>query len=169
MKTLFLLRHGKSSWDSSELSDHDRPLNERGQKSAKKMAKKFLSVAEVPMLVVSSSAVRALSTAKIFCSGIGYAHEDIVINPRAYTFDVATVLDEIKKIDDQYSSLMFVGHNPAYTEIANRYSPSNITNVPTAGLLAFSCAAEHWQSIDDGQTSLRWFDYPKNKQKIQTF
>jgi len=168
MKTLFLLRHGKSSWDNTDLSDHDRPLNERGQKSAKKMAKRFLALAEAPALVVSSSALRALSTAKIFCAGIGYAEDDILINPQAYTFDVSAVLQEIKKIDDQYATVMFVGHNPAYTEIANRFSQTAIANVPTAGLVAFSCPFDHWQSIDDGQTSLQWFDYPKNKHKVQT-
>ncbi len=168
MKTLFLLRHGKSSWGDNNLSDHDRPLNERGRKGAEKMAKRFLALADAPELVISSSAVRALSTARIFCAGIGYKEEDIVINPQAYTFDVNAVLQEIKKTDDQYTTVMFVGHNPAYTELANRFSQTHIENVPTAGMLAFSCPSDHWHSMDSSDTSLQWFDYPKNKHKVKS-
>jgi len=164
MKTLFLLRHGKSSWEDGTLSDHERPLNKRGIKNAKKMAQRYLAQEQALPRLVSSSANRALTTAQLFAAALGHPQQDIHIESDAYTFNAGSVIKVIKKFDNSHHVILLVGHNPGFTEIANRFNDQYpIANVPTCGLLKFDCQIEDWQQLDVNNTTLEWFDYPKNK------
>ena len=82
MKTLFLIRHAKSSWDDTALSDKDRPLHDRGKRDAPKMGKRLARRDVKPDLILSSPAMRALTTAEIIAKKLDYKRKDIVVDDR---------------------------------------------------------------------------------------
>ena len=73
MKNLYLLRHAKSRWDNPGLSDHLRPLNQRGKRNAPAMALRFVERGETLDLIITSPAERARTTAGAFASACGLA------------------------------------------------------------------------------------------------
>src|SRR3954467_9846057 len=97
MKTLYLVRHAKSSWENHDLADFDRPLNERGVSDAPRMGRRITEYKQVPELIYSSPAVRALSTAKIIAATIGYPEQSIVTDKKVYHTDADTLLEIIRK------------------------------------------------------------------------
>jgi phosphohistidine phosphatase len=84
MKTLFLVRHAKSSWDDPALPDQDRPLNDRGKRDTPKMAERLAKRDVKPDLILSSPAMRALMTAEIIANKLDYKRKDIVVDDRLY-------------------------------------------------------------------------------------
>ena len=80
MKTIYLLRHAKSSWDDSSLSDKQRPLAKRGLQNAPQMGARFAARDEQLEQVISSPAKRAHTTAQLFCEACGFEPRDIVVD-----------------------------------------------------------------------------------------
>ncbi len=119
MKKLFLIRHAKSSWEDHLLSDHDRPLSDKGKADAPKVANILKSKYVLPDLVISSSARRALKTAKIFSSTLNYSTEKIEINTSIYEATTQQLINVVNKIDDKYETVLIFGHNPGFTVLAN--------------------------------------------------
>src|SRR4051794_27250896 len=111
MRTLFLLRHAKSSWDDSALSDHERPLNDRGRRTAPLMGELMRERGLTPELIVCSTAVRARETAAAVKSAGGFA-ADVVFEPGVFEASPNTLRAIIAGMDDRYTSAMLVGHNP---------------------------------------------------------
>src|SRR5262245_44557478 len=118
MKTLFLIRHAKSSWAEPGLSDRERPLNDRGRRDAPKMGKRLAKRDAVPDLILSSPAVRALETAEIIAEKLDYRRKDIVVVDRLYGVAADDLLALIQKLDDKLQRVMLFGHNPGLTELA---------------------------------------------------
>ena len=96
-KLLLILRHAKSSWEFSELSDHDRPLNNRGKRDTLRIGKKILEEGIVPQLIICSSAIRASSTASKVAKACGYQGEIIVENS-LYDSGYIEYLNVVKKM-----------------------------------------------------------------------
>lgn len=92
MKKIILIRHGKSAWDQPWLADHDRPLAERGLNDVPKMAKRLKKKGIIPDVILSSSALRAVDTAKITAEILGFPEEDIVFEENLYHASVSTML-----------------------------------------------------------------------------
>jgi len=162
MRELFLLRHAKSSWQSDVPTDHERPLNNRGRRDAPLMGQRMLERDDIPAVIYCSSSVRATTTAVLVANEIGIAAEDVRRKPEGYTFDAEEVLLLIKQFNDTETSIMLVGHNPAFTVLANQFSPTAVANVPTCGLLKLVSKAERWTDFKPENTELLYFDYPKN-------
>lgn len=162
MKTLYLLRHAKSSWNDSELRDFERPLAKRGLNDAPVMASRLMNRKKFVGCIISSPANRAKATAKIFAEHIGYPIGDIISNPELYFAGVGMFLKSVLSIDDHFESAMLVGHNPSLTEFANMMANTAINNVPTCGLVELSLPIERWTEADTGIATLVDFDYPKN-------
>ena len=136
MKTLYLLRHAKSSWDDSALSDRERPLNTRGNKNAPQMGKRFFQRAERVDRMLSSPAKRALTTAQLFAGGCGFDKDRIIVAEDLYFSGGGSIENLICEQDDSADALMLVFHNPDITSLANSLDYSlHIDNVPTAGLV----------------------------------
>ena len=93
MKTLFLIRHAKSSWDDPALSDKDRPLGDRGRRDAPRMGKRLAKRDVKPDLILSSPARRALTTAEIIAKKLDYKRKDIVVDTRLYASTVDGLLN----------------------------------------------------------------------------
>ncbi|MFQ5547265.1 MAG: histidine phosphatase family protein [Woeseia sp.] len=161
MKSLTILRHAKSSWKDASLQDRERPLNRRGQRNAPVMAERFKQTGIRPSLILSSPAVRAWSTAKIFANEIGYPLEFLQQEDRLYHASVRTMLNLIAEQDTGFNNIMIVGHNPGLTDFINYLYPGLTDNIPTCGFVALEIDRQDWTLDVDGSIELLVFDYPK--------
>ncbi|GAB3193965.1 phosphohistidine phosphatase [Pontibacter aydingkolensis] len=162
MKTLYILRHAKSSWDFDELSDHDRPLNKRGRNDAQLMGQELSGRGAIPALIVSSSAVRAITTATLVGREMKFETEDIVVTDKIYGADKHELLDVVHNTPSDVDSVMLVGHNEPISEFANMLSPEHVVSLPTTGVVALSFNCDSWYDISKENASLLFYDFPKN-------
>ena len=151
MKTLIMVRHGKSSWDYS-VSDKDRPLQERGVNDALLVSSKFNSQGENIDAVFSSPANRALHTAMIFTRQLNISLSLVEITNELYDFSGESVFDFISNLDDSLDSVMIFGHNHAFTHVANSLGNTYIDNVTTSGLVQLNFPVNSWNSVTKGTT-----------------
>lgn len=168
MKTLYLIRHAKSSWDAPELDDFERPLNKRGKKDAPAMANRLKERQKTPDFMITSPATRAYDTCKEFAKILDYDKEKIKTEKRLYhaTEDqFLTVIRELKdrENDDDEVVLLF-GHNPGLTEFVNLLLKENIDNIPTCGIVKANLKIDRWKDAQSGCGELEFFDFPKNKE-----
>lgn len=163
MKTLFLLRHAKSSWQDPELKDFERPLSARGLKDVPVMASRFQEKEFSVDCIVCSPANRAKSTAKLMAKKIGFPLDDMISNPELYFAGTGMFLKAASLVDETCASAMLVGHNPAITEFVNTMANTDIDNIPTCGLVQLSLPIDDWSDIEFGTAKLLDFDYPKKK------
>jgi phosphohistidine phosphatase len=146
MKTITFLRHSKSSWDYI-LEDVDRPLNKVGIEKIKKVAESSKHQFINSDIIFSSSANRAIHTCLILTRQLSISNNKIRLSEDLYTFNHFEVFDFIKKIEDKYSQVVLVGHNPAYTEISNYFSENKILNLPTARWFSMKFDSNKWSDI----------------------
>ncbi|MBL7855591.1 MAG: histidine phosphatase family protein [Cyclobacteriaceae bacterium] len=163
MKTLFLVRHAKSSWDEPNLADHDRPLNKRGNKDAPRMAKRLKEREVLVDLMVSSTATRALDTCKIFAEKLKYQGKKIVEEKKLYHASPDEMLRAVRQLPDENEHVFLFGHNPGLTEFANNLSGEEIMNVPTCGIVEIHFDVDSWQAVRWKSGRCVWFDFPKSK------
>ncbi len=165
MKTLYLVRHAKSSWKNPDLADMDRPLNKRGKRDAPRIGLFLKEKNILPDLIISSPANRALTTAKVIAEQIGYPVEKIIENNDLYTFSYnpEEITQILAPLSDQYQTVMLFGHNPTFTEAANFFGDKHFDNVPTCGVVGFQLSIHRWQSIgrDNLQSQLTFYMFPK--------
>lgn len=162
MKNLLLVRHAKSSWKDSSLPDFERPLNKRGKRNAPFMGSLLKNEYNIkPELVISSAAMRAAETAKIFCREIGYPKDKLLFTDKLYLSGPREMLEVIRSVDDSVDTLMIFAHNPGLTDLANRLSGEYIDNIPTAGIVGLSFDKSSWADLDSSSCSIVFFEYPK--------
>ena len=162
MKTLYLFRHAKSSWEFDHLSDHDRPLNKRGRNDAPLMGEQLAKRTIKPDLIVSSPAVRALTTATLVAKELEYPAEKIVVKEKAYHADQKQLLEVIRETPAEVEEVLLVGHNDGLTDLANYLSPTPVDKVPTAGVVSLSFEVTSWRQVRPENAHFNFFDYPKN-------
>lgn len=162
MKTLYLLRHAKSSWSFDELSDQERPLNDRGRDDAPRMGQALARRHIAPDLLVSSPAVRALSTAALVAKELDYPHDKIEVEAGIYGTDVDGLLAVIRALPDAAESVLLVGHNPTITDTVNALSPSDISEMPTAAVVCLKFSTEQWAAVSKANAEFYFYDYPRN-------
>ena len=146
MKTITFLRHSKSSWDYI-LEDVDRPLNKVGIEKIKKVAESSKHQFINSDIIFSSTANRAIHTCLILTRQLSISNNKIRLSEDLYTFNHFEVFNFIKKIEDKYSQVVLVGHNPAYTEISNYFSENKILNLPTARWFSMKFDSNKWSDI----------------------
>lgn len=153
MKTIVLVRHGKSSW-KYDVGDKERPLKSRGINDANTVSREFEKVKYQPDIVLSSPANRALSTCKIFLKNLGYSDNILEITNKLYDFGGHSVVNCIKALDDQHENIMIFGHNHAFTSITNTFGSDYIDNLPTTGLVMINFDINSWKDLKQGKTQL---------------
>lgn len=163
-KQLLLIRHAKSDWGSASLTDFNRPLNRRGNTNAPEMAERMVKQRIVPQLIVSSPAVRALTTAQYFAKTWHIANEDIVTEKAIYEANVKTLLGVINHLPDQFEQIALFGHNPGLTDLANYLSNGHIYNMPTCSIVIIEFPFDSWNEISSDTGKVVLFDYPKNEE-----
>ncbi|MCD0488757.1 histidine phosphatase family protein [Pedobacter sp. MC2016-14] len=161
-KQLLLIRHGKSDWGNSHLADFDRPLNSRGLRNAPEMATRLSNKHFIPELIVSSPAMRALTTARNFAQVWNKPLDQIKEEPSIYEANTTALLSIVNKLDDHFNMVAMFGHNPGFTEFANYLSDSNIHNIPTCGVVIIEFPFEKWNHVSADTGALKLFDYPKS-------
>ena len=159
MKTLYIIRHAKSSWGFN-LPDDKRPLNERGLRDAELIGQELKTLVKPIDRVLCSPAERAYSTAKIICNQLSIPEDIFFLEPNLYDFEGAKVINVIKNCKNTIQTLMIFGHNHAFTSLANLLGNTYIDNLPTSGVVAIEFEAEKWQDINVGKTLLTI--YPKS-------
>lgn len=162
MRLLTVVRHAKSSWDNSELSDFERPLNERGRKDAPAMAQRLQRMPPRPDLLISSPALRALTTARMFAEILAIKPEDIAVNSRIYDASLQALLSVVSSLDDAARHVVLFGHNPGITELSHAFATCTFDEMPTCGVARFEFAATTWHDVDRGQGNLVHYMCPKD-------
>jgi len=163
MKILLMVRHAKSSWKDPDLADHQRPLNKRGKKDAPKMGGRLQKRGVRPDIIVSSDARRAMDTAVAMAEKLGLAPKAIRQTPELYHGAPDRILAVVHQFEDGWKQVMVVGHNPGLTEMANRFTPRPIANIPTAGVVELRFNTRSWRNISRDNLAFSSFDFPKNK------
>lgn len=161
MKTLFILRHAKSSWDDAALADFDRPLNERGQTSAPFMGELMREKRFRPSIILSSPAVRAKQTAELIKGSSGLA-VGIRFDHRIYEASPQSLRQIVAELEGSIDTAMLVGHNPGIEGFI-RYLTGRLEPMPTAALAVISLNVENWNAIDDGCAELQSVYRPKEE------
>ena len=151
MKTLYMVRHAKSSW-KHDVIDHKRPLKKRGFNDATLISKHVAKTFDAPQRIVTSDANRALTTATHFKEAFTMADENFVITHDLYDFSGHRVMEVIKNLDNTLDCVMIVGHNHAFTSIANMLGNKYIDNVPTCGFVKIDFPEQSWKDITTGVT-----------------
>ncbi len=163
MKTLYLMRHAKSSWSFDELNDQERPLNDRGRDDAPRMGQALAARHIRPDRLVSSPAVRAMSTAVLVARELKFPSADIVVEPTIYQADMDTLLTVIRAQPDAAQSVLLTGHNPTITDVANQLSPSPLSDdMPTGAVVCLHFKTDKWADVKLANAKFYFYDYPKN-------
>lgn len=147
MKTLLVLRHAKSSWKHENLSDFERPLNQRGEYDAPRMGQLIKENDLTPDLIISSSAKRAQATAKAVALACDYERE-IQFTRRFYHADAEDYIGELQKLDDACQCVMVVGHNPGLEHLVALFVGEWLT-MPTAALAQIALPINQWSALDE--------------------
>ena len=166
MRSLWLLRHAKSSWDDPELPDHDRPLAPRGRSAASLMATHLEREGPRPRLVVCSSARRARETLAAVLPALG---SDLTarVDPTLYTFSGARLLEAVLALPNGSDDVMLVGHNPAMQELASALAregarlPALREKYPTGALAGLELDVDVWVDAAPGCARLVTFVTPR--------
>jgi len=161
MRLLTLIRHAKSSWDHAQLSDFERPLNERGQRDAPRMAAHVLELLGRPDRIVTSPAVRALTTAQCFAKVLGVDAHHLQTLPRIYDANVLTLLKLVQALDDADQHVMMFGHNPGFSQLAHQLAPCPFDDMPTCAVVQLSLAVDTWAAVDKNGGRMQHYAYPK--------
>jgi phosphohistidine phosphatase len=160
---LTLLRHAKTEAQHSGQEDWDRMLEPRGQRDAPEMARRLRERHLKPDLVITSPAVRALTTAQIFMRELHLAASKLQQDERLYLASPKVLMEVIRELGGTARHLMIVGHNPGLTEFADRVSADReIDNMPTCAIYTLEFEIDDWRELEWDSGMNAELDYPKN-------
>ena len=145
MKTLYLIRHAKAGWDQTELSDFERPLSDLGKTHAQAMAQALKAQSGKADFIISSPAVRALTTAEIFAEEFAYPAAKIITNQHIYTGGVEELMEIIRAVKPSYKKVLFFGHNPSLTWLLHFLCEDAKMNIPTCGVVGIELGSRDWE------------------------
>ncbi|MGD2042877.1 MAG: histidine phosphatase family protein [Acidimicrobiia bacterium] len=144
MRTLLLMRHGKSDWNADYDVDHDRPLNDRGVRSARVMGQVLTEEGETPDLIITSTAVRARTTAQLAAEAGGWGCE-IVLEPRLYGSGADMVV-QVAGAAPQVGRLMLVGHQPTWSIVVSVLTGDQV-EMKTATVASLGFDVDDWAEL----------------------
>jgi phosphohistidine phosphatase len=160
MKTLLVMRHAKSDWGASFDDDHERPLNARGVKAAKRMGRFIRDADLAPELVISSTAVRARTTVELAVESGGW--ECAVETTRdLYGGDVDRVLEVLASADPVLGRVLIAGHEPTWSTLVGWLIGGARVRMPTAAVACLDLTTGGWQHLGAASCELRWLVTPK--------
>jgi phosphohistidine phosphatase len=161
MKTLYIVRHAKSSWEYPHLSDHDRPLLSKGKKRTKLIGQFMVQNNIFVDQIISSSAVRAYETAKIIAKSIGYPVKDIKIDSNIYHTDADSLVNGLYGLSNDIQSVMYFGHNPTFTYFANEWLDDKIDWLPTSAVAGIDFDTDNWKDLASAKFETKIFMTPR--------
>jgi phosphohistidine phosphatase len=152
VKTLLLMRHAKSDWDAEYGSDHDRPLNARGRRSAKLMGRVLAEQGLEPGQVISSTALRAKTTAELAIAA-GQWDAALALDRALYEEGPKGVLGAAAGAPD-VSRLMLVGHQPTWSMLVAALTGER-AEMKTANVAVVDLDLERWAGLPEASGELR--------------
>lgn len=161
MKTLLVLRHGKSDWSDEDVADHDRPLKKRGRRDAPRMGRLLAEAGLIPDLIVSSTARRARETAFAVAEASGYGHV-VHLDSDLYEASPERIAEVIGRTAPETARrVLVVGHNPGLESFVERMAAKSV-RLPTAALVWLELPIERWSALEpDTRASIREVWRPK--------
>ncbi len=159
MKTLFVLRHAKSSWDCPGLSDYERPLNKRGKKTAPFIGKLMAEKRYIPECILSSPAKRAEQTTTLVMESSGI-EADVFFDKRIYEASANTLLHIVSETKEKFESAMIVGHNPGFESLVEVLIGKH-NRLTTANLAVIDLNIKTWHEISSNCGNLQDLIRPK--------
>jgi phosphohistidine phosphatase len=161
MKQLLLVRHAKSSWANVGQDDFDRPLNDRGLKDAPSMANRIKTKGVQIDQFISSTALRAFTTASFFAAAYEQKPSSIFQLKQLYHAPPAVYYEVIQNIDDSIDTAAIFAHNPGITDFINELDLNYVSNMPTCGVFTINIETDHWNDFNKAKKVFWFFDYPK--------
>ena len=145
MKKLLIMRHAKSCWKNSDLTDHERPLKKRGRNDAKRMGKLLKSKKITPDIIICSTAVRAQETADYVVEGMKYKNE-IIFTDVLYMAEPKDILSVIIDHAKNQKTILVIGHNPG-SEALLQILTGKVESLPTASIAYLTAKIDKWKDI----------------------
>lgn len=168
MKTIYLMRHAKSSWKDATLDDFDRPLNKRGRRAATLMGEHMVSNALEPAQILCSPSRRTRETLERLQGCIG---ESIPtrFEKGIYLAEAPELLTRLRGLSDSLSSVMVIGHNPGLEQLAHMFAgggegagPRMNGKFPTGALAVLNADADTWEQVAPETTRIKAFICPRD-------
>jgi phosphohistidine phosphatase len=166
MLTVYLLRHGKSSWSDPALADHERPLAPRGRRDAKRIAKYLLRLGVEPELVLCSSAARARETLELVRPAFS-ATSKVRLEPELYGASCDKLLERLRAVTEAVASLIVIGHNPGLQDLALALASASPererleAKFPTAALATLTVPETSWRELSEADAVVTAYVVPK--------
>ncbi|HRY98232.1 MAG TPA: histidine phosphatase family protein [Bacteroidales bacterium] len=161
MKTVYLVRHAKASWEHPELPDRQRPLLPKGEARTRAIGEYLRKKKVKPELIISSDAVRARETALILAAELSYPAGALLFDPRLYDDPGYSFFDVLSARNNALNSVMLVGHNPGMTQLMFRYAGNSIDHLPTSGVVAVRFHTQRWEELPLAKHTLDFLVYPR--------
>lgn len=159
MKTLYIVRHAKSSWADFGSDDFDRTLDSRGKHDLPLMGEELKKLGVKPDYIISSPAVRAITTAKGLAKALNFNEEGIDLHPNTYESSAQEMLKSIMTVPDSVNELMIVGHNPSVSFLVQDLANDWVMKYSTCGCYAIEFTETSWKDIIKGKK--KFWVYPK--------
>jgi len=160
MKKILIMRHAKSDWADSGISDFQRPLNKRGEKEAPLMGEEIKKRHLCPDLIISSPAKRAAMTAQAVAEKCGYMNE-IQWNEIFYLSSIEQTISELRGVSEDIKTVMIFGHNPTWEELTGKLSQKYIS-MNTASLAVLEYKLPLWKNLTFNSCNLELFLSPSD-------
>jgi phosphohistidine phosphatase len=166
VRTLYLLRHAKSSWKETGLADHDRPLSGRGKRAAAAMAGYLRDHDIAPDLVLCSSSTRTRQTLK----RLDLTARSVHIERELYAADAPTLLARLRDVPKSVGSVMVIAHNPGLEDLAIVLARRSAKldelrpKFPTAALATLVLDRD-WAALEKGTAELVDFVRPRELER----
>ncbi len=162
MKTLYIVRHAKSSWANANQTDFERPLNDRGNKDAPNMAAHLIQKNIKLEHVISSPAVRAKSTCIAFAAAYNINEGNIEYKTELYHAPTNVFYEVLSNINNNIEQVAIFAHNPGITDFVNSlHTGCEVDDMPTTAIFAVSIQIENWRDFKTAKKEYLFFTYPK--------
>lgn len=168
MKTIYLLRHAKSSWKDATRDDFDRPLNKRGRRAAKAMGRYLATQGIEPAQILCSSSRRTRETLEILQKAIG-ASIPIRFEKGIYLAEAPDLLTRLRTLSDSLSSVLLIGHNPGMERLALMLAAAGgeaevrmADKFPTGALAILRADTDTWEQLAPDMARLEAFVCPRD-------
>ena len=165
MRTIILLRHGKSSWSDPTLSDVDRPLAPRGERASRRIAKYLRRKRVRPALVLCSPSLRTRQTLEAIEPSLGKGCS-VELVPELYAASERELLERLRALPESAASVMLIGHNPGLQQLAlvlasRGVDRAKLQKFPTAALATLIVDSDSWAALSPGEAELISYVVPR--------
>jgi phosphohistidine phosphatase len=170
VKTVLLLRHAKSAWGDAGLADHERPLNRRGERSAKGMAEHIANKSPRPDLILCSTAIRSRQTLAPLVHRLAAPAPPILLEKALYLASEAALLARLREVPREADTVLLIGHNDGIWQLAEVLAGRGRAGLvaalhdkfPTGALATLRAPIKRWSELAAGSAELTAFVRPRD-------